>query len=704
MTLKQAALEYAKIGFRVIPLITKGKVPRIKNWQNDASSDLSTVELWWDKWPNANIGILMDKIFVVDIDPRNGGDFEVFQDMVGTDLSNTLICSTGGNGVHLYFGGSFDKSKLSNGVDLQGKGSFVVAPPSVHPNGNSYQWEDETVSISDPPEKLIELIATKQPTKTQSFEKDDLWQEKFKIKEKVPNGEKHMELFRMACSLRAQGFDYDFIVEPVIEACRNNCEDGESVPRKNIEKIVKDVCDRYEKGTDYQKETEDFKDSGSEVKAVPINFPLDSLGDVLGPACLAISKKVGAPKEIAASSLLAAAALCVQEFYDLEAFGGIRPLSLYFLTIAESGERKSTVDSIVLKEHNEWLKEQSKAYEKKRAIYKADLDDWKRNQKKGGRKPTKPKAPILFVTDPTVEGLFFVLKDHRESVGLFSDEGGAFLGGYAMKQENSKSTLAKLNKLWDGSRLDRIRRGGNIEDADIDILYNRRLSCHLMMQPKVASDLFNNEYAKDQGFLARCLISHPKSKIGKREFTYAIKEIPEVNGFYEKVRALLERSEKAQKEKPKRVVIEMSSEALEIAQSFYAEIEPNQAHDKKYAGVRGFASKAVEQAIRIAAVIECFEQRNAKQIDETTMRRGVNVARYYLESHVATSQGSAVFESKDHEVIHGIIQRRPKWKFRQLLQMVPKRYKRKQILLPIVQTLSNQGWCQFDPQNNEITN
>ena len=88
-----AALAYAKMGWHVIPLHTPtgksgqcscgraecgnsiGKHPRVKDWPNNASTEANTIKKWWDKWPNANIGIATGAksgIVVLDVDGPEG--------------------------------------------------------------------------------------------------------------------------------------------------------------------------------------------------------------------------------------------------------------------------------------------------------------------------------------------------------------------------------------------------------------------------------------------------------------------------------------------------------------------------------------------------------------------------------------------------------------------------------------------------------
>ena len=70
----EAALDHARRGFSVFPLITNAKVPAIANWQNLATTDATQIGAWWSAEPNANIGISTAGLFVADVDPHKGGD------------------------------------------------------------------------------------------------------------------------------------------------------------------------------------------------------------------------------------------------------------------------------------------------------------------------------------------------------------------------------------------------------------------------------------------------------------------------------------------------------------------------------------------------------------------------------------------------------------------------------------------------------
>ena len=136
------ALQYFRRGWSVIPIRPSGKEPLIP-WQEFQKRKASESEIrsWWAKWPNANVGIVTGAISglaVVDLDGTEG-----IKQAQTLRLSSGCVSSTG-KGKHLYFkhpGENVCNSvRKFPGVDLRGDGGYVLAPPSLHPNGRRYQW------------------------------------------------------------------------------------------------------------------------------------------------------------------------------------------------------------------------------------------------------------------------------------------------------------------------------------------------------------------------------------------------------------------------------------------------------------------------------------------------------------------------------------------------------------------------------------
>lgn len=162
----EAALQHAKRGWAVFPLVPRGKTPLVPTGFKAASKDADVIEAWWKKWPDANIGIATGSasgLVVLDFDLKSGG-VGTFQELVHAQmLPETFEVSTGGGGVHLYYSrpdfAVGNKQGLRPGMDVRGDGGYVVAPGSIHESGIPYV---ET-NYSESPKSLPTWVASAAP-------------------------------------------------------------------------------------------------------------------------------------------------------------------------------------------------------------------------------------------------------------------------------------------------------------------------------------------------------------------------------------------------------------------------------------------------------------------------------------------------------------------------------------------------------------
>ena len=260
----------------------------------------------------------------------------------------------------------------------------------------------------------------------------------------------------------------------------------------------------------------------------PSKFPIAALGEILGNAAEAIIDIVQCSEAIAGQSVLAAASLVTQAHADVQMpVGRPRPLSLFLVTVAGSGERKSAADSEALSpirkrelnlrdmyndEYREYANQKA-AYDgaKKKAQSKPNYEAIKSALDALPPAPEAPLKPVLSAAEPTYEGLVRLFAEGPPAQGVFADEGGSFLGGHAMAAEARLRTMTGLSSLWDGSDIKRVRA---VEG--INVLAGRRLAMHLMLQPLIASQMIGDEMLRDQGFLSRVLVSAPSELAGSR--------------------------------------------------------------------------------------------------------------------------------------------------------------------------------------------
>lgn len=156
--LSRAAITYAsRWGWRVLPLRASAKEPHgrsVPRGYLDASCDLAAIARWWSAAPRANVGVACaaSGLLVVDVDPRNGGDETLaFAVRALGPLPPTWTVLTPGGGAHYYFRCEEPAhfASLGPGIDLKHHG-YVVAPPSVHPNGGLYRWDLGTHPLEAP--------------------------------------------------------------------------------------------------------------------------------------------------------------------------------------------------------------------------------------------------------------------------------------------------------------------------------------------------------------------------------------------------------------------------------------------------------------------------------------------------------------------------------------------------------------------------
>jgi hypothetical protein len=170
------ALAYAARGWRVAPIPPGFKYPKnLTEWQREATTDVATITAWWSRTPDHGVSIVTGSasgIFVVDVDPRHGGD-ETLADLEHAHgkLPDTVETITGGGGRHLYFAtpdgvtiATEAGKRLGPGLDVRGEGGQVVAPPTIHPDTHlAYEWEAmsspfDGVTPAPAPGWLLELL------------------------------------------------------------------------------------------------------------------------------------------------------------------------------------------------------------------------------------------------------------------------------------------------------------------------------------------------------------------------------------------------------------------------------------------------------------------------------------------------------------------------------------------------------------------
>ncbi|MBR1197807.1 DUF3987 domain-containing protein [Bradyrhizobium sp. AUGA SZCCT0158] len=389
-------------------------------------------------------------------------------------------------------------------------------------------------------------------------------------------------------------------------------------------------------------------------------FPVEALGEVLGSAALAIHDHVQSPLAMCGQAVLAAATLTVQGHADVEvATGQVKPLSNFYLTIAASGERKTATDSMALspiRKHESYLAE---IYQAELPRFQNDMIAWEAARKKAvtsnkgnraavrdalnglGPRPVGPLLPMLTCPEPTFEGLTLALQLGQPSIGIFSSEGGQFIGGHGMSAENKLASAAGYSSIWDGDPIKRVRAKDGVT-----ILVGRRLSTHLMVQPDVANLLLSDALLADQGMLSRYLVTAPDSRSGQRfsrdpSPDSRLKMMAYENHMHEILRRQLPLAVgKANELEPR--VLRLSADAHTLQNNFADHIERQIGPNGELKPISGLANKLPEHAGRLAGVLTIFENPDAHEISQDFMARGIMLAQHFAGEALRLFQGARI--------------------------------------------------------------
>ena len=250
--LGRAACDYADMGFAVFPLLPRSKVPAIEGGHTDPSDDWEFLCWWWTNHPDDNVGIVTGKpsggLVVVDVDQNEdarkyGRDNLEDWEARNRALPETVCSTTGSGGTHYLFRTSTSMRCTSNqllSIDVKADGGYIVAPPSVHPNGNLYEWDldpyDYDVAYMDG--SVLELLAYVKATRPEAARSTE---GRYAFPDTVHDGEgREHHLLTYAYSLRTQGMERAEIER---ELDRVNSERViPPKPTRDIRRIAKSVC------------------------------------------------------------------------------------------------------------------------------------------------------------------------------------------------------------------------------------------------------------------------------------------------------------------------------------------------------------------------------------------------------------------------------------------------------------------------------
>lgn len=369
--------------------------------------------------------------------------------------------------------------------------------------------------------------------------------------------------------------------------------------------------------------------------APPTPYPLDALTYEMSGAVEAIAEHAMVPAAIAGQCVVGAATHLAQTRVNAWHFKGKpggAPCSLFMLSLFDSGEGKSSARDLAFKTIDEAEKvaraEHRQACAKIEAMA-AGLKGKMRDEFLAAN--PLPPDPKTQYSDATFEPLAGDFIRGKPAANWDTDEGGQMLGG--------------LTTAFTSGKFERTRSRGNAEGSGV--AYNRRLSIHLLAQAVAVAESLSNPLLVGQGFLARFLLAAPDSLAGTcfitveslRRSAYAD---PRLQAYWARCNEIAASPEHIDPETGEVAppVLEPDAEAIQVWVDFRNEIESERGPLGKFAGLKPFAARGAEQALRLAAVLGCFE--GIEHIDADCMRRACMLARYSLAEWLRYTDANTV--------------------------------------------------------------
>jgi len=445
------ALRYAKAGYRVLPLHSApggvctcskgakckdaGKHPRTEHGAHDACADETAIREWWERWPTANIGMTLNDLVAVDVDPRNGGNV----DLLPHKLPDTCHQRTGGGGDHFLFrtsNGTRYPKDLKPGIDIKsGSGAYICVEPSIHASGERYVWIDESEPWSQNPSEAPEWIARVKKAARGSEDAEGA----------IPEGERNERLTSLAGSMRRRGMmresmEAALLVENAMQ-CRPPLDDAE------VKKIAESISG-YAPAEAHIGEWPEPLNIFSSMAAPAFrrgDFPR-LIADYADPFARAAGFDFSG---VAVACVVAAAGVIPDHVRLLLARNSswFESPRLWSLLLGAPGSAKSPIIRAATRPVID--------------LHRRLVEQWVRENPDPDPETATPK-PAAFTSDATIEKLSEILRDNPRGLLYVVDEFDSWFGSIdAYRQGGGSRDRGEWLRLYDGGphQVDRVRRG-----------------------------------------------------------------------------------------------------------------------------------------------------------------------------------------------------------------------------------------------------
>lgn len=393
-------------------------------------------------------------------------------------------------------------------------------------------------------------------------------------------------------------------------------------------------------------------------KIAPEAYPIDALPKTIREAVIEVQNFTKAPIPLVVTSALGVLSLAGQSYVDImRAENLCGPTGLFLITIADSGERKSSCDGFFIKPIRDYeaaeiqkAKPLIKIYDAKLAawiskhsgiktkIRKLVCDDGKAEEiqrleskllELENSKPQPPKVPRLIYSDVTPEALKSRFATVWPSAGIISSEGGIVFGAHGMQKDSAMRNLATYNQGWDGKGIptDRlISESNNTQEV--------RLTMAIQVQAETLREFSQRlgPLARGIGYFARVLFAWPDSTQGTRFFTEPPKHWPSLTKFHQRIEWILNTPPPFNSTGELTPTLMSLAELAKIAWvRFHDEIEKELHSSGELYDISDVASKSADNVARLATLFHLIEHGPYGEVEEESVNRASLVMLWHLK-------------------------------------------------------------------------
>jgi hypothetical protein len=402
------------------------------------------------------------------------------------------------------------------------------------------------------------------------------------------------------------------------------------------------------------------------------DFPWRALPATIRGAVLEICENDKLALPLAVQATFAAVSIsCQDQILVDRGFGEPTVCSLFLLTVADSGARKTRADRAVTPTIEAIDRGWAAEYERAKTEFENDekthrmkegalertyaslarkaygtnddkataarqslieverLLDELRKQKSGR---VEPRLRRSLYSSISMRELERSLCENWPSAGLVSSEAADILNA------RGESDMARLDRLWDGLGIDVVGRTARESFSVSD----PRLTISLMIQPTVFDRFIDRrgEQAKGIGFIPRMLISRPETPYGYRQAnSTASRSTVWIDRFNRRVLDLLKRAQHdiARRAENRRILY-FSAAAQQLWDADHNDKEAQTVETGQYVHEREFVNRYSEHVARLAALFHFFasghldsDRSGRDEIAEPTLKSAIEVCQWYLK-------------------------------------------------------------------------